>query len=339
MNSPQQHSSPESFPRYGYSDDQNPSRSTISWGAIFAGAIAALALQVLFLMLGAGLGLAIYSPATGDDPVANLSIGALLVHSVSAIISLCLGGWVAGRFSPVWARATGWLHGFSVWCAATVGGVILIAFGASAMLGGLSKIVGGGLSAVGQSATAVVDGGAGLATDAVDQTGETITSFVDEAVSNLPEDISEGEIIRATREVGLALGRLFNPLQDGNTAANRNAAVAALVDHTGMSQADANRTITEWTDSFEGLQGDLAALKESALNQAGEAAETAASGLATFSLWTFFGFLLGALAATGGGHLGAISATKGEEEETTDDGVSVHQTSGMAIRREPHAET
>ena len=72
-------------------------RSTLSWGAIVAGMNAALALQVLFMMLGAGLGLAIYSPLTEENPVTNLSIGALLIQTICAILSLWLGGWVAGR--------------------------------------------------------------------------------------------------------------------------------------------------------------------------------------------------------------------------------------------------
>jgi len=54
-----------------YGNHQNPSRSTVSWGAIIAGAVTALTLQVLFMMLGAGLGLAIHSPLTDHRPVRN----------------------------------------------------------------------------------------------------------------------------------------------------------------------------------------------------------------------------------------------------------------------------
>lgn len=333
MNSSMQQSRSQSLARSDFGDNRAPSRSTVSWGAIIAGAIAALALQVLFMMLAAGLGLAIYSPATGDDPVSSLSRGALLIHSICAIVSLCLGGWVAGRFAPVCARATGWLHGFTVWCAATVGGVLLVAFGAGALLGGLSKVVGGGLSAVGESVSSVAGGAADLAGNVVDQSGETITSFVDEAVNNLPEDGPANERIRATREVGLALGRLFNPMQEGDTTANRADAVTALVDHTEMTQAEADRAVTEWTGTFEGLQADLAALQDSAETQAREAADTAAGALAEISLWSFFGFLLGALAATGGGHLGAKSATRCDE--TTDDARSARDKTGEPLRSEP----
>ena len=324
MNTSLPHS--ETLERSNFGDHQNPPRSTVSWGAIFAGAVAALALHVLFMMLGAGLGLAIYSPVTEDNPVANLSIGALIIHSTGAIIALCLGGWVAGRFSPVAARATGWLHGFSVWCAATVGGVILVALGAGAMVGGLSNMVGGGLASVGQPA-------ADLAADALNQSGETITSYVDEAVGNLPEDGLQSDSIRAKREVGFAVARLFNPTQEGNTAANRSAAVTALVNHADMTQADAERTVTEWTNSYDRMQSDLTEFKETAATQAREAADSTADAVSTFSLWAFVGFMLGALGATWGGHLGAKCATRCDD--TPDGGHSAHVTSSRPIRRTP----
>ena len=109
-----QHS--ESYATSNLGHRQNPSRSSVSWGAILVGTTAGLALYVLLMMLVAGLGLAIYSPATSENPVANLSIGALIIHSICVIVALLLGGWVAGRFTSVRTRDTAWLHGFSVWC-------------------------------------------------------------------------------------------------------------------------------------------------------------------------------------------------------------------------------
>jgi hypothetical protein len=82
---------------------------SVSWGAISAGIAAALAMQVLFMLLGAGLGFAIYTPLTDANPIANLGAGALVVQGISAVFSLWFGGWVAGRFTPTGTHATGWL--------------------------------------------------------------------------------------------------------------------------------------------------------------------------------------------------------------------------------------
>lgn len=309
---------------------QAAARRSLSWGAIFAGLSAALALQVLFMMLGAGLGLAIYSPATEANPVANFGAGAAIVQGISAVLSLWLGGWVAGRFTPVGVRATGWLHGFGVWCAATVAGVLFVATGAGWVLGDLSKLVGGGLSLAGQPAAAVAGGAADLAKEAATQSSLTVTSFVDEAMGRRPTGSAANLTVRAKREIGLTLARLFNPAQQGNLTENRAAAARALVDHGGLSAAEAETAITEWTASYERMKADLAATLQAAETKAREAAETAAKALAVLSLGYFLAFLLGAGAATYGGNQGAAAALRCEARTDSETPVGRSTMTGSA---------
>lgn len=302
----------EQSARSGQSLGSGYRHRSVSWAAIFAGLCATMALQVLFMMLGAGLGFAIYSPLTDDNPVLELGAGAVIIQGVSAVLSLWLGGWVAGRFTPAHARATAWLHGFAVWCAATVAGVVLVAVGAGWALGDLSKLVGGGLAMAGKPAAALAGGATDLAKDALKQSGETLASFTDEAAGNLGTNAAPGSSVRAKREVGLALARLFNPLQQANARENRTAAVKALVDHAGMNEAAADRAITEWTATYDRLKADLTAAKDAAAAKAREAADKAAGALAIFSLCAFLGFALGAVAASYGGQHGAKCAVKCE---------------------------
>ena len=285
---------------------------SVSWAAIFAGLSAALALQVLFVLLGAGLGFAIYSPLTDANPIADLGAGAVIIQGFSAVFSLWFGGWIAGRFTPAGVRATGWLHGFCVWCAATVAGVLFFSTGAGWALGDLSKIVGGGLSLAGKPAAALASGAADLAKDAVKQSGDTLTSFIDEAVSNRPADSTKNLSIRAKREVGLAVARLFNPARQANLPADRAVVVKALVDYAGMSEANADQTVTDWTAYYDRLKADVVAAKNEAETKAREAADRAAKALAVISLCAFAAVGLGALAASCGGDHGAKYALKCE---------------------------
>lgn len=264
-------------------------------------------------MLGAGLGFAIYTPLTDANPVTDLGTGAVIIQGISAVFSLWLGGWVAGRFTPAGARVTGWLHGFSVWCAATVAGVLFVSVGAGWALGDLSKLVGGGLSLAGKPAAAMAGGAADMAKDALKQSGDTFTSFTDEAVGHQPADSAKNVTIRAKREVGLAVARLFNPMQEANTKENRAALIKVLVDDTGMSEADADRAVTDWTASYDRLKADLTAAKNEAEAKAREAADKAAKVLSIFSLCTFVAFVFGGLAASCGGSHGAKCATRCEE--------------------------
>lgn len=285
-------------------------RPLISWSAVFAGLTAAIAMQVLFVLLGAGLGLAIYSPLTDENPVADLGAGALVVHGVSAVFSLWFGGWVAGRSASVYGRTAGWLHGFVVWCAATVAGIMLVSMGAGWVLGDMSKLVGGGLSLAGQPAAAVAGNATDAAKDAAKQSSDTLASFTDEALGGQRTGVTPQANVRAKREIGLATVRLFNHLQKNNVAANRAALIKTLADTAGMSEADANALVTSWTDSYNRLQADLAATKEAAEAKAREAAEKAADALALFSLGTFVAFTLGAFAASCGGRHGAQVAIR-----------------------------
>lgn len=283
---------------------------SVSWGAIFAGLSAGMALQVLFMLLGAGLGFAIWSPRTDANPVADLGTGAVVVQGISAVFSLWFGGWVAGRFSPAGLRGTGWLHGFVVWCAATVAGVLVVTMGASWALGDLSKLVGGGLSMAGKPAAALADSAASAAKDATKRSTDTVASFVDEATGNAATGTTPGATARAKRQVSIALARFFNPALENDKAANRAALVKVLADTGNMSEADADKMVNEWTKSYDDLKADLKATKDQAEQKAREAADKAAKALAVFSLCTFVAFVIGAMAASCGGHQGACHARK-----------------------------
>lgn len=285
-------------------------RSPLSWAAIFGGLTAALAMQVLFMMLGAGLGFAIYQPISSDSPVEDLGKGAIIVQGVSAVFSLWFGGWIAGRFTPLVSRTAGCLHGLLVWCGATVAGVLVISLGAGWIMGDLSKLVGGGLSAAGKPAAAAVSSGADLAKDAAKQSTDTIASFVDEAAAGRSAEGNQANTVRAKREVGLALTRLFNPLQKEKMADNKTAVTKALVEQAGLKQADADRMVQEWTDTYNRLSADLAEAKKHAEEKARVAAEKAAHVLTFFSLGAFFAFVLGAVSAAFGGSQGAKAAFK-----------------------------
>jgi len=70
----------------------------VSWGAIFAGVVVALVVQVLLTMLGVGIGLATLDPGTGDNQAAStFSIAAGIWYVLSGIIASFAGGYIAAR--------------------------------------------------------------------------------------------------------------------------------------------------------------------------------------------------------------------------------------------------
>src|ERR1700719_2982763 len=136
----------------------------ISWAAVLAGAITSLALTLVLLSLGAGLGFSVVSPwPTSGVSATTFEIGTGLYFIVMAMISSALGGYMAGRLRNRWAgvqptevhfRDTA--HGFLAWALASVLGAILLASPATSLL---SSATSGAVQAANSSqATGPMDG-------------------------------------------------------------------------------------------------------------------------------------------------------------------------------------
>jgi hypothetical protein len=78
------------------------------------------------------------------------------------------------------------------------------------------------------------------------------------------------------------------------SAADRQAAINALVQHIGMSRPEAEQRLTQWQQTYQQTK-----------QQALQAAEATADTVSKASLWSFVALLLGAIVAAVGGMLGA----------------------------------
>jgi hypothetical protein len=110
----------------------------ISWGAIFAGAIIALATQLVLTLIGTALGLATLYPTTGQNPSGTtVGIGAGLWLVISSLVSLFLGGYIAGRLGGTF---NGWLHGLATWAVVTMLTILLLTTAAGGLIGTASGL-------------------------------------------------------------------------------------------------------------------------------------------------------------------------------------------------------
>ncbi len=125
-----------------YPNGATPSSgAALSWSAVTAGTVGAIALSLTLLLLGSAFGLATVSPwpGVGARPE-TFTIGAGIWLIVTQWLSAALGGYLAGRLRVRWHglhsdevffRDTA--HGFITWASATVL-VAIIAVGATALL-------------------------------------------------------------------------------------------------------------------------------------------------------------------------------------------------------------
>jgi hypothetical protein len=92
-------------------EDVLPVRSRVSWGAIFAGAMVALALYFLLTLLGAAIGFSV----SGRVRPETLSAGATFCAVWALMVSLFVGGYVTSQCSVGENKFESVLYGIILW--------------------------------------------------------------------------------------------------------------------------------------------------------------------------------------------------------------------------------
>jgi hypothetical protein len=257
------------------------SASAVSWAAVVAGAVAALAVGVVLTSLGAGLGLTTVSawPNAGAS-VTTFTISAGIGLIVVQWLSAALGGFIAGRLRTKWTglhthevffRDTA--HGFLSWALATIIGTVLVAAAASSVVAGGVHAVS---TAAGGAAQAATSGASSYAVE-----GLFRSDHVDDSVS------TQDAVSQASRI-------LANGIRNGDVPPADRAYLAQLVAaKSGISQADAEKRV----------DNTIASAKD-AETKAREAADAARKATATFAIFTALSLMIGAFVASAAAALG-----------------------------------
>lgn len=92
-------------------EDLVPVRSRVSWGAIFAGAVLALAVYLILTLLGGAIGLTVSDNVRTD----NLKTGAAIWAVLATAIALFVGGWVTTQCTVGENKTEAVVHGVIMW--------------------------------------------------------------------------------------------------------------------------------------------------------------------------------------------------------------------------------
>lgn len=232
---------PHDFP-YNSEPLTHTTGNGVSWPAILAGAVSAVALSLILLMLGQGLGLSSVSVWDAPrDTAITLTAGIAIWLIVMQWLSSAMGGYLAGRLRQRWAgvdadevffRDTA--QGFLAWCVATLLTAALVTGIGSAAIDKGAQVAAAapeaGLMYAADRLYRPADNGLPVPAQLPDVTPETVrilaNGFENGAVS--PADKAYLAQLVAAR-TGLspaeASGRVNTVLADTQTA--RDAAVAA----------------------------------------------------------------------------------------------------------------
>jgi len=266
----------------------------VSWGAVFAGVMIVLAVQLLLSMLGLGIGLSTVNPSEGGTPnVDSLGIGAAVWWVISYLLALLAGGYVAARLAPSRLTFDGALHGILTWAFALLLTFYLLTTAIGGVIGSAFSAVGSALSAAEQMVKDAVPQAAQAAGVTPDVMQQGATALINaQSTSTDPKSLSREQ---AQQEIAANLPKLATGGDQAQQAHDRIVAVMAA--QLNIAPAEANQRLDK-------IQSQVAQTTDEVKDKAKQAADKTASGLSKASMTAFVSLLLGAPASAIGGSLG-----------------------------------
>ena len=269
-------------------EEARRSPSAVSWAAIIGGALTAVAVTLLLVALGTGIGLSSVSPWSPANPSATtFTLLAAVWLIIVQWLSSGLGGYLSGRLRTKWAglhtdevffRDTA--HGFLAWALATV---LVAAFATSS----ISSAVGTATQAVSSVASGATSG----AMQAAANRSPVSTDYLLDTLFRRDQPDTTASPQDAKAEAGRILAR---SIANGNLdPADRTYLARLIAARTGISQQDAEKRIDDTMNQMK-----------AAADKAKEAADAARKASATASFYLFFSMLIGAFIASAAGAIG-----------------------------------
>lgn len=302
----------------------------ISWGAVFAGVVIALTVQLCLSLLGLGIGMGTINPTEESNPFSGLGTGSLIWWVVSMLIALFAGGWVAGRLAGIPRTFDSVLHGVLTWSVFTLLSFYLLTTTIGRIVSGVGGVVGSTLSAAGQGIAAVAPEAASAIQGELNERGIDLNTIKNEARQLLREtgkdELQPENLEREARQAGQdvkagasnaatnpqqaeaslnnAIDNLFARGSDVVREVDRSAAVNVVMERTGKSRAESEQIVDGWIQRYNQAKTQFNQAKTQAAAKARQTGKDVASAVSKAGIFAFIGLVLGAVAAGFGGKTG-----------------------------------
>ncbi|MDZ7282774.1 hypothetical protein KV697_11640 [Sphingomonas sanguinis] len=266
----------------------------ISWGAIFAGVVIAVAVQLVMGILGTGIGLSMVDPVQGSTPgAAGFGIGAGLYWLITTVVALGAGGYAAARVSGVTEKFDALVHGLVVWGVTLLLTLYLLTSAVGGIIGGAFRTVGAVAGAAGSTVGAAAPKVAQVA--GVDQ--NDVQAEAAKYLTETPADPAQMTPEQAQKEVAKQLPAMARGGADGARAEARVVDIVAAQRKISRDQAQAQ---------VNQAKAEFVQTKNEAVAKAKQAADAAAGAGAKTSFILVLALLVGA----GASAFGATAASR-----------------------------
>jgi len=270
----------------------------ISWGAVFAGAVMALVLQLILNMIGVGIGLGAVDVQARETPSASsLSLGAGLWWVLSGVIAAGVGGYLAGRLSGKPSDTTTAYHGLIAWAVATLIVVYLVSSAAASLFGGAFNTVSSAIGGAGKAAGGTVQTVVQAAAPTLDNMSDPFSR-----IENQIRSVAGSQDPSALRDAATLAMRAVITGDASQQATARDRAADALAKAQNISTDEAKARVSQFEKQYTDA---VAQAKETAR----KAADTTASAVSRGALLGAVSLLLGAVAAFFAGRASAVQPT------------------------------
>jgi len=261
--------------------------SRINWGAVIAGLVIALGLQLVLGLAGAATGLAVYDVGDSGRP---FGIGAAIWALLTPLIALFVGGMTTGRLAGILSRKDGFLHGALVWALSTLFTVWLLGQGIGAVTGTAFRLAG---NVVGGAASGVARGASAAASQVAQNTDVDVSDLRGEIEQALSETgnpaLNPDSLANAAQQAGGAatsgasneqlarqIGDLF---RDRSRQVSREDIVNVLAARTDLDSAEAGRLADRFQTLGQQASAQVAQVQERAGEVVDDTAEATSTGL------------------------------------------------------------
>ena len=275
----------------------------MSWGAVVAGTLLALALQFMLGLLGLGIGLSTVDATTsGGTPSASAFASASGLWTIAVVlIGLFFGAYTAGRLAGSPTRTDGALHGIVTWATSTLVVLYLLTSGASAVVGGAFGALGGSIQSLASAASS-------LTPQSVDVLPEPLKSEAQQLLQKGANQAQQtaGEVqdqaqqaadqakqATGKQDLSAAISTIVAGLGENATPDERNAATQVIAQQAGIPQQEAEQRLQQFQQKYD-----------AAMQKARKAADDAAQTVSTASFAAFVAMLLGLIVGGIGGLVG-----------------------------------
>ncbi len=296
----------------------------ISWGAIIAGVVVALVVQIALSVLGLAVGASKIEPLTQENPFSGMGTGAGIWFGISTLIALFCGGSVAGRLAGVPRSTDGLLHGLLTWGVTTLLTLYLLTTAVGGFISGAAGMLSQGIQLASQGASKAPGDNV---TEAVKSTLKGAGVNVDPLLNDVKK-VSQNTDPATQNELASTITGIATSGKPAFDQADRDKLEGILTTNAGMSAGQARSMVDRWDQQYQQIAAQVGQAKQKTEQEVRQAGDVAARTISQAALWTFIGFLFGAIAASVGGWL-----SRPRDIVETRATVPVHTTGPATARR------